>query len=282
MYGLIEGEIIIALNSGNREEPGIECRVKQVFIKREFFGLDKKYHQGLNRIYGSVNADFLPLLSSRSDFIADDPQYQLFYQLLRAELDKILRALKKQNDFKNIQKITKELQQIMKQLKEALALNPDFIPQGRAITRLKKEGRKGIAASAGFTDKPKPDLLKEAQQKNKTEKETEKDKITEAKQPSPEVKPLAIKRIRLKKLGIACGIVSLGEDGPEVISQGNTVYINQDHPLYQKLYKKRELLSLHLLRLITQEVVLMKKLQISSREAFTWQSKLLKDAICEK
>jgi len=169
----------------------------------------------------------------------------------------------------------------MKQLKEALALNPDFIPQGKAITRLKKEGRKNITASADFANKSQTDFSKDPE-KNKTEKEAEKTKNAEGKQPALEAKPLVIKRIRLKKLGIACGIVNLGEDGPEVISQGNTVYINQDHPLYQKLYKKRELLSLHLLRLITQEVVLMKKLHIASREAFAWQGKLLKDAICEK
>lgn len=279
MYGLIEGEIIVALDPENSEEPGIECRVKQVFIKREFFGLDRKYHQGLSRIYGSVNADFLPLISSRSDFIADDPKRKLFYQLLQAELDKILRDLKKQNEAKNIQKVTKELQQIMKKLKEALALNPDFIPQGRAITRLKKEGRKNIAASAFINKREPGSSPKETKEK---EGENEKSKPDEKKQALIEVKPLAIKRIRLKKLGISCGIVSLGEDGPEVISQGNAVYINQDYPLYQKLYKKRELLGLHLLRLITQEIVLMKKLHITSREAFAWQGKLLKDALCEK
>ncbi len=92
---------------------------------------------------------------------------------------------------------------------------------------------------------------------------------------------MVLKRIRLKKLGISCGIVSLGEAGPEVLSQGNAVYINQDHPIYQKLYKRRELLSLHLLRLLTQEIVLMKKLRITAREAFELQSKLLKDALCQ-
>jgi len=32
---------------------------------------------------------------------------------------------------------------------------------------------------------------------------------------------------------------------------------------------------------MTQEIVLMKKLKITAREAFDWQSKLLKDAICD-
>ncbi len=65
-----------------------------------------------------------------------------------------------------------------------------------------------------------------------------------------------------------------------LMSQGNAVYINQDHPLYQQLYKKRDLLGMHLLRLVTQEIVLMKKLRITAAEAFNWQGRLLKDALC--
>lgn len=88
-----------------------------------------------------------------------------------------------------------------------------------------------------------------------------------------------VKKIKLKKLGIACGIVSLGPDGPEALSQGNLIYINQDKSLYQKFYKKRDLLGLHLVRLITQEIVLMKKQRLSAVDAFSWQGKLLQDAL---
>ena len=48
---------------------------------------------------------------------------------------------------------------------------------------------------------------------------------------------------------------------------------------FQKLYKKHDLSHLRLLRLLSQEIVLMKKARISAQEAFDWQSKLLKDAI---
>ena len=54
-----------------------------------------------------------------------------------------------------------------------------------------------------------------------------------------------MKKIRLNKMGISCGIISLGEQSPETMSQGNVVYINQDHPIYRQLYKKHDLLSLH-------------------------------------
>ena len=117
----------------------------------------------------------------------------------------------------------------------------------------------------------KPSSENSGNDKNKREEKKEDKKI--------DVKPLAMKRIRIKKLGISCGIVSLGEQGPEVAREGNAVYINQDHPVYQKLYKKQDLLHLHLLRLLSQEIVLMKKTRISAQEAFDWQSKLLKDAM---
>lgn len=282
MYGPLEGEIIIALNPQDIDELGVECRVKQVLIKREFFGLDKKYHQGLNKITGSVNTDWLPLISARTDFISDTPEYKLFYQLMRAELDKVLNDVKRKKDTKNIKKITRELQQVMEQVREALSLNPDFVPQGRAVTRLKKQGKEKIAAaSANF--KPSANLGKASSlvEKEKNQAEERETKEKEIDKRLAEAKPLVMKRIKLKKLGISCSIVSLGEDGPETQSQGNAVYINQDHPLYQKLYKKREMLGLHLLRLITQEIVLMKKLRITAPEAFSWQSKLLKDALCD-
>ena len=285
MYGTIEGEIIIALNPRDIDEAGIECRVKQVLIKRDLFGLDKKYSQGLNRITGSVNGDFLPLISSRSDFIRDTKEYKLFSQIMKAELEKVLKDIKKQKDTKNIQKITKELQQVMKQVREALSLNPDFIPAGRAVTRLKKEGRRKVMAASAEINPPtkmdvknpdeiekKAEEVKEEKEKNASQKQKEK----------KEIKPLVMKRIRMKKLGISVGIVSLGDTAPEVKSQGNAVYINQDHPLYQKVYKKRDTLVLHLLRLITQEIVLMKKTRLSAADAYELQSKLLTDAVCNE
>ena len=49
-----------------------------------------KEAQAAVKITGSINADFLPLISGRSDFVIDSQEYKLFYQLLRAQLEKIL------------------------------------------------------------------------------------------------------------------------------------------------------------------------------------------------
>ena len=168
----------------------------------------------------------------------------------------------------------------MKQIKEALILNPDFIPQGKAVARLNKQARQVRAAAGAFVNEKglAAKDLESGEKENALEAAKAKEEKAPEAMPKIDAKPLVVKKIRLKKLGISCGIVSLGETGPEVISQGNLIYINQDHPLYRKFYKRRDQFVLHLLRLITQEIVLMKKLRITAAEAFNWQGKLLKDA----
>ena len=283
MYGLIEGEIIVALNASDVDEPGVECRVKQALVKRDLFGLERKYHQAVAKITGSINADFLPLISARTDFVIDSQEYKLFYQLLRVQLEKILIELKKQSETKNFQKVNQELQEVMKQIKEALLMNPDFIPQGKAVARLNKQARQAKAAASAFIKEKKDSQATGEPENGEKKNAPEAAKIKEEKAPEArpkiDAKPLVVKRIQLKKLGISCGIVSLGPEGPEALSQGNLIYINQDKPLYQKFYKKRDLLGLHLMRLITQEIVLMKKSRITAADAFSWQGKLLQDAL---
>jgi hypothetical protein len=275
LYGPIEGEVVIAAHPKLVDQPGLECRVKQVLIKREFFGLDHQPQPGLTRIAGWVNADFLPITATRNNFIQDSSEYKLFYQIMRKTLEKILKVLKQQMEMKNLKKISQELRLVLNKIRQALILNPDLFPSGRTITELKKRIGSPLVGS----------VLPKREEGEKKRKLTEKEKLEKKlskKEEKPRIelpKPAVIKKIRLKKLGISCGIVSLGEEGPEVFSQGNMIYINQDHKIYRKLYCRKDLLDLHLLRLLTQEVVLMKKIRLPAREAFNWQSRLLSDAI---
>ncbi|MDA2935982.1 ATP-binding protein [Patescibacteria group bacterium AH-259-L05] len=275
MYGGIEGEIIVAARPGLVSRPGIGCRVKQVFIKQELFGLDEKYRTLVRRITGNVNADFLPITTSRNDFIHDDPKYKLFYSVMRAQLGTILKEIKKEQDAKNLAKMSRQLREALDKVRQALVANPDLFPSGRAITRLKKQTGSTLVGSAVPPEKKQEKI------------EEEKDASSEAPSGAKEEKkvmprPSVVKRIRIKKFGVSCGIAHLGEDGPEVESVGNMVYINADHPLYKKLYKKKDLFTLHLLRLITQEVVLMKKVRLPASHAYQYQSKLLTDALVKK
>jgi HSP90 family molecular chaperone len=276
MYGPIEGEIIIAVKSDLVDKPGIECRVKQVLIRREFFDLEKTHAFGLNRLAGEVNVDFLPVSANRDDFIRDTPEFKLFYQIMRTHLEKILKELKKESEIKNLKKVSAELKEILGKIRAALQLHPELMPSGRAIAARRK--RKGELAAGVRVRVEKPEEVAERAGVVEKEriKEGEREKAPEIVLPKPEV----IKRIKLKQLGVSVALVSLGEDGQEIISQGNLIYINRDHPLYKKLSSRKEQFELHLLRLITQEIVLMKKQRIAGREAFEWQSKLLADALC--
>lgn len=281
LYGTIEGEFIIASDSKDICEQGIECRVKQVFVKRELFGLEKFHDKGAMRITGFINADFLPLISGRSDFIRDSEEFKLFEKIMRAEAEEIAKTLKHDLNQKQIQRISQNLKEALSNIRKALSRNPEFLPSGRAIAKRKKRaGSVGtVAESISVKD------AKEAEkQPEPTPKETkdggssaEGSERQEQKMRPP--KPAVLKRIRVAKLGISVGVTSLGETGPEVFSDGNMIYINQDHPIYQKFFGKHELFELNLLRLLTQEIVLMKRLRIPAAEAYTLQSKLLSDAI---
>ncbi|OGL65644.1 hypothetical protein A3B21_03215 [Candidatus Uhrbacteria bacterium RIFCSPLOWO2_01_FULL_47_24] len=285
MYGAIEGEIVLAVRTGLVEKPGVECKVKQALIRRDFFDLERTHTMGLNRIAGEVNADFLPVLGTRDDFVRDSPEFKLFYQLMRAQLEKLLKDLKRESEKKHLQRITEELKEVLSRVRSALELNPDLTPSGRAIAARRK--RIGTAAGSTIEAHAVPrDASGVAEEQSAEEKKAAKEVKEKEQKPKetgpPPPKPEVIKRIRLKQLGVSVALGALGVDGPEVFSQGNLIYINTDHPLYQALYRKRDQFELHLLRLITQEIVSMKKLHLRAREAFEWQSKLLTDAICGK
>lgn len=284
MYGPIEGEIVLAVRPDLVEKPGVECRVKQVLIRRELFDLERTHATGLNRVSGEVNADFLPVLGSRDDFVRDSPEFKLFYQLMRAQLEKLLKDLKEDSEKKHLKKITEELKAVLGRVRAALELNPDLTPSGRAIAMRRKRQGDAVASMLGNPRADEKEPKERVPEDEVKTPEAEEPKAPRAAAPkesvSPTPKPEVLKRIRLKQLGVSVALGALGSDGPEVVSQGNLIYINTDHPLYQTFYRKRDQFELHLLRLITQEIVSMKKLHLRAREAFEWQSKLLTDAIC--
>ena len=69
---------------------------------------------------------------------------------------------------------------------------------------------------------------------------------------------------------------------PECFSEGTVIYINRDHPLYRREARKAETHTMHLARLLTQEITLMKDAPRDPRKAFDRQSKLLRDAFTDK
>lgn len=271
IYGNIQGEIIIVLNANQIPKPGLECRVKGALIKREFFGLEKSHEFGLSRITGSIEADFLPITSSRNEFIIDSPEYQVFRNLMKNELEKVLKILKKEKDTRDFKKMNKALSDVLSEIRKALKLNPDLVPKGYALQRRKRMGLN--LQGVNIRKDSKTEKTDESGKQKKQEKQEEQ------KQKLKNIEKTLMKRIRIKDFAVSCAFAHLGEDGPEVISEGNLVYLNQDHPLYLKYSKNKNEQEIHLLRLITQEICLMKRLRLPARQAYELQSKLLKDAV---
>lgn len=89
-----------------------------------------------------------------------------------------------------------------------------------------------------------------------------------------------IQRLKMGGAQVSCCLDSFGPDGPEVFTEGSIIYVNRDHPLYQRESRKKDTHVLNLARLITQEIAMMKDGR-NAREAYDHQSILLKDAFLD-
>jgi len=284
-FGPIHGEIIILPSSrASPGELGIEVKVKQVTIKRELFGLE---HWGkvASRIRGEVHADFLPVTTDRSGFVMDGLPYQAFLKVMEKVIREVDDVLKRLAGRKEKRRASKALKEALQRVHRALALNPDLSPFGAIPLAGEGEGMGG----AGVVPK-KSELLK-GEKESRPDEEGKVDEDAnrppqrmKKKKKSPKVKRLTpnaiVQRMRFGETGVSICVDDFGEDGPECFTEGTMIYINQQHPLYQREAKKRETYVLNVTRLITQEISLMKDTR-SPRQAFSRQSKLLKDAFID-
>ena len=274
-YGIIHGEIIISSSiDQDVSEAGIECKVKQVTITKDFFGMEE-WLKNIARIRGEVHADFLPITSDRTGFIKDTPQYKKFLEVMRLVVERVKPILAELSDYKENRRAKRALTEVLDRVKNALVLNPDYCP----------EGLMPLADSASETGQPgyiQPEREK-AEGGDKKPKEEIAQKKKRKKMPKvKKLNPTAIvKKLKLGRQGVSCCIDHLGPEGPECFTEGTIVYINRDHPLYQKEAKKKDTYILHIARLLTQEICLMKNPR-NPKQAFQRQSKLLEDALVEK
>ncbi len=283
-FGPVHGEIIILPSStATSKDFGIEVKVKQVTIRREFFGLD---HWGkvASRIRGEVYADFLPVTADRSGFVLDSPPYQAFQKVMAKvarEVDDVLKRLAGRTEKRRTSKALKEA---LQRIHRALALNPDLSPFG-AIP-LAGEGE-GMGGAGSVSEKREGGSEREVQPANAAQPKAESQSPTQEKKikkKSPKVKRLTpnavVQRMKFGETGVSICVDDFGENAPECFTEGTVIYINQQHPLYQRESKKPETHILNVARLITQEISLMKDTR-NPRLAFSRQSKLLRDAFID-
>lgn len=273
-HGIIHGEIIITSQlDRDISEAGIECKVKQATIKRDFFGM-QEWMKDIARIKGEVHADFLPITSDRTGFITDTPEYRKFQEVMNRVLERVKPVLEELSDYKENRRARRTLTEVLDRIKNALVLNPDFCPEG-LIPIADKAAEQGQPGYVSLKESPE-------EESQKGLKETEA-KPRKKRKRRPKVKRLTptavVKKLKLGQQGVSCCIDHLGPDGPECLTEGTVIYINRDHPLHKKESKKKDTHTLHIARLITQEITLMKDPN-SPKQAYRRQSKLLRDAFC--
>ena len=276
-FGPVHGEIIILpLSLASTEELGIEVKVKQVTVRREFFGMET-WGSVMSRVKGEVNADFLPITSDRTGFIKDSPEYQAFYKIMERQMEDVKKVLQKLTAKKEGRIVSRALNETLRRVYRALYCNPELSPFG-ALPIADAEA-KGIGGAGLLSEK-------KAESENITTAKGQGPKPVEKKKKKrPAVKKLTpnaiIKKMKFGQYGVSCVVDSFGEEGPEVFTEETTIYINRDHTLYKRESAKADTHILNLARLITQEIALMKDSK-NPRQTFERQSKLLKDAFGEK
>ena len=284
-FGPVYGEIVILPSStASQDELGIEVKVKQVTVKKEFFGLE---HWGkiASRVQGEVHVDFLPVTTDRTGFILDSPEYQAFKRIMEKVIQEVEGILKRLAGHKEKRRASKALKEALQRVHRALALNPDLSPFGAIPLGGEGEGMGGAGAVPkkwGQRGEKEAQPAEEGRGGDEGVQQSLGQKKVRKK--SPKIKRLTpnavVRRMKFGETGVSVCIDDFGEDGPECYTEGTVIYINQQHPLYQREAKKPDTYILNVTRLITQEVSLMKDTK-SPRQAFSRQSKLLRDAFIE-
>ncbi|MBE0477853.1 ATP-binding protein [Candidatus Aerophobetes bacterium] len=289
-YGAVHGEIVIVTRGPFPDKPsGIECKVKHVMVKREFFGLESI--SGIARkIYGVVNADFLPVTSDRTGFIIDCPEYRAFQEVMKNVVVRVKEEIKVLSDERQNRKVNRRLKEAMRRVEDALIHNPELCPssltpvgdeEGEQSGVLKKKHQIGETEGDEEEAGVESESIEEREGVDKKEVGKGADKKKPRKKKRPTIKPLTttalVKELKAKRFGVTCVIDHFGEDGPECFTQGTVVHINRDHPVYREAYKNRSSYVMHLARLLTQEISLLARVS-DPHIAYTYQSRLMRDA----
>jgi len=275
-YGPIHGEILVLpASASDPSPPGIEVKVKQVTVRRDLFGAEA-WGRAAERLRGELHADFLPVTTDRSGFVQDSPEYITFRETVARVMNEVRAILRQLTGQRERRAASKALREALERIHRALSRNPDLSPFGP----LPEEGPggqgRGAAASGAGAGKPREEVVGGPETLPPKRKRAAR---------KPKVKRLTpdavVKRLRVGHEGVSCCLDHFGEDGPECFSEGTVIYINRDHPLYRREARKAEAHTMHLARLLTQEITLMKDAPRDPRKAFDRQSKLLRDAFAD-
>ncbi len=282
-FGAVEGEIIlanIALTQRTAADAGITIRIKQIAVTKSLFGFEASHIMGINRLRGSVNADFLPITSSRNSIMQDSQEYRAFYEKMQSEVKKVLREVRSLAAEKENIQASRVLRDALDNIGRAFKKNPDAIadmgePQvgfaatggigteeGYAISKAQfVEGADGMPGVLGDAENPQvPDIKKPLRRRH-----------------AVLANRAIIRKMRFQNLGIVCRMERFGQNYPPSFLEQGIILLNIDHPLYLKQKDNPVLLRMFVSTLIAKELAL-KKYPHDADAAFTFQHQLLTDA----
>jgi hypothetical protein len=285
-YGPVTGEIVITPKSAaDFKDLGIEVKVKGATVKKDLFGMET-WGKAVARVKGEIGADFLPVTSDRSSFIVDSDEYQEFLKIMEKVVGIIGKALGKEADRSEQRKASRAVNEALQRIHRALARNPDLSPFGPIEYGEPEEpGEAGGGAVVAGQRKGKGERLREAEVRPSRAEAAKEAAPKRKKRRHPLVKRVTpnaiVRRMRMGTESVSVCLDFFGPLGPECFSEGNVVYINRDHTLFQRESRKASAQTMYVARLVTQEISLMKETR-SPRLAFNRQSQLLKDAFAEE
>lgn len=287
-FGTVHGEIVIVpIHLASATDLGIDIKVRQVTVHRDQFGIEGR---DATRIKGEVHADFLPVTADRTGFVRDSDEYRAFLQVMERVVAAVRATLGHLSDRTERQKSRQAVREAFRRIQRALARNPELSPFGAAAYAQPSQvpgGGGGVLSEEGAASK----LAGSAEDHHAATRTLSESKLAGVapvvrppKKRRPRVRRLTpdalVQRVKLGEAGVACCLDHFGPDGREAFSEGTTIYINRDHPLYLRNSRRRETHTLHVARLLTQEISMMKDPR-SPRQAFERQSKLLRDAFSD-
>ena len=194
------------------------------------------------------------------------------------------KALGKEADRSEQRKVSRAINEALQRIYKALARNPELSPFGPIDYGDPEEpGEAGSGAVIAGQGKglEEPEVQPREARAKKEAAASPKRK----KRRHPLVKRVTpnaiVRRMRMGTESVSVCLDFFGPLGPECFSEGNVVYVNRDHPLFQRESRKATAQTMYIARLVTQEISLMKETR-SPRLAFSRQSQLLKDAFAEE
>jgi len=218
-YGRITGEIMITPISRVRagiSEAGISVQQKHITcLQHQFFGLDQYRTQGLSRIQGWVNADFLRRLPSGNDFERDSSPWRVFEKAMRGFVrNKVYKTLRQSASRREIRSIQYLNHEIAERLRRSLRKNIQILSREVAKART-------IPKITSVPGKTRREIVLGEKKHRRTKKH--------GREATRSV-------VRLKDQILAFDVAHGGDRGQAYVeadkSGVRTIYVNMDHPMW--------------------------------------------------